>query len=110
MWEEDKMEVRTCDYLESSVYRILFEYINSNEKVVHQLIGLMEDIYALPNREFLIYQLMAARRNRLDELMEMNKDVIDEIVQHKSFLISKLIMNDDVLRILKKVRDDRCLT
>ena len=108
------MEIRTSDYLESSVYRILFEYINSNEKVVHQLIGLMEAIYALPNREFLIYQMIADRRNRLDELMEKNKDVInyfrwDEIGEYKSSLITKLIMNDDVLRILKEIRDDKSL-
>ena len=108
------MEVRTSDYLESSIYRILFEYINSDEKVVHQLIGLMSDIYALPNREFLIYQIMADRRNRLDELMEKNKEVMDsfrwdEIGQYKSPLITKLIMNDDVLRILKEIRDDKKL-
>ncbi|MDE6292620.1 MAG: hypothetical protein K2L98_02940, partial [Bacilli bacterium] len=108
------MEIKTSDYLESSVYRILFEYINSNDKVVHQLIGLMEAIYALPNREFLIYQMIADRRNRLDELMEKNKDVInyfrwDEIGQYKSSLITKLIMNDDLLRILKEIRDDKSL-
>ena len=108
------MEVRTSDYLESSIYRILFEYINSDEKVVHQLIGLMQSIYALPNREFLIYQMIADRRNRLDELMEKNKEVIDcfrwdEIGQYKSSLITKLIMNDDVLRILKEIRDDKQL-
>lgn len=108
------MKVITSDYLESSVYRILFEYINSNEKVVHQLIGLMEAIYALPNREFLIYQVIADRRNRLDELMEKNKEIInyfrwDEISQYKSSLITKIIMNDDVLRALKEIRNDKHL-
>lgn len=109
------MEIKTGKFLESSIYRILFEYINSDEKVIHQLIGLMRAIYALPNREFLIYQMIADRRNRLDELVEMNKDVIDyfrcnEIGEYKSSLITKLIMNDDVLRILEQIRDDKSLT
>lgn len=108
------MEIKTSDYLESSVYRVLFEYIKSSKNAVHQLIGLMEGIYALPNREFLIYQIMADRRNRLDELMDKNIDVINylrncDLESHKSSLFSKLIMNEDLLKVLKQIRDDKSL-
>lgn len=103
------MEVITSDFLESSVYRVMFEYIKHTN--VDQVLGLVSDIYALPNRELLIYQIMAVKKNCLDLFMERNKDALKSLEEYdletyRSSLLCKLIMNDDVLKILKKLRAD----
>lgn len=107
------METITSDFLESRLYRILFEYIKDKEDGVHKLIALMESIYALPNRGLLVCKILATGENQLEDLVNKNKDVITYLreydQQYKISLMSKLILNDDVFKVLKELRNNQDL-
>lgn len=101
------------EFLESRIYRILFEYIKGNKEGVHKLLGLMEDIYALPKKGLLVCKILANGENQLEDLVNKNKDVITYLreydEQYKVSLMAKLILNDDVLNTLKEIKENEGL-
>lgn len=104
------MEAITSDFLESSVYRVIFEYLKYT-KNLDQVLGLVNDIYALPNRNLLIYQIISIKKNSLDLFWERNKSVLKSLEEYdldvyRSSFLCKLIMNDDILKILNQLRDN----